>query len=99
MGDVGGTFLGAVFAGLVLQASSWIEALCCLLVATPLLGDACICNPPFARSQRVSSSPSSFVSTLAPGRMAARSSVFTYISATAVLALALLVGDWPWVLD
>ena len=22
---------------------------------------------------------------------------FTYISATAVLALALLVGDWPWV--
>ena len=35
MGDVGSTFLGAVFAGLVLQASSWIEAFGYLLV--PLL--------------------------------------------------------------
>ena len=35
MGDVGSTFLGAVFAGLVLQASSWPEAFGCLLVATP----------------------------------------------------------------
>ena len=45
MGDVGSTFLGAVFAGLVLQASSWPEALGYLLVATPLLGDACLCVP------------------------------------------------------
>ena len=43
MGDVGSTFLGAVFTLLVLQASSWPEALSLLLVATPLLGDACIC--------------------------------------------------------
>ena len=45
MGDVGSTFLDAVFAGLVLQASSWPEAFGYLLVATPLLGDACICVP------------------------------------------------------
>jgi len=45
MGDVGSTFLGAVFAGLVLQASSWPQALGLLLVATPLLGDACLCLP------------------------------------------------------
>ena len=43
MGDVGSTFLGAVFAGLVLQASSWPEAFGYLLVATPLLADACLC--------------------------------------------------------
>lgn len=43
MGDVGSTFLGAVFVGMVLMASSWLEALCLLLVATPLLGDACFC--------------------------------------------------------
>lgn len=43
MGDVGSTFLGAVFAGLVLQASTWPEALTFLLVATPLLADACLC--------------------------------------------------------
>ncbi|MBM5802133.1 MAG: glycosyltransferase family 4 protein, partial [Cyanobacteria bacterium K_DeepCast_35m_m2_023] len=45
MGDVGSTFLGAVLAGLVLQASSWPEAFGYLLVATPLLGDACSCVP------------------------------------------------------
>ncbi|MFM7454704.1 MAG: glycosyl transferase, partial [Cyanobium sp.] len=39
MGDVGSTFLGAVFGGLVLQASSWPQAIGLLLVATPLLGD------------------------------------------------------------
>ena len=43
MGDVGSTFLGAVFAGLVLQATSWPEALAMLLLATPLLADACLC--------------------------------------------------------
>lgn len=43
MGDVGSTFLGAVLAGVVLQSSSWSEALGLLLVATPLLADACIC--------------------------------------------------------
>ena len=45
MGDVGSTFLGAVFAGMVLQASSWSEALGLMLVATPLLADACHCVP------------------------------------------------------
>ena len=43
MGDVGSTFIGAVFAGLVLQASSWPQALALLLLATPLLADACLC--------------------------------------------------------
>jgi UDP-N-acetylmuramyl pentapeptide phosphotransferase/UDP-N-acetylglucosamine-1-phosphate transferase len=45
MGDVGSTSLGAVFAGVVLQARSWPEALGLLLVATPLLTDACLCVP------------------------------------------------------
>ena len=43
MGDVGSTFLGAVFAGMVLQAGSWPQALALLLLATPLLADACLC--------------------------------------------------------
>ena len=42
MGDVGSTYLGAVFAGLLLQASNWTDALCYLLLATPS-GDACVC--------------------------------------------------------
>ena len=43
MGDVGSTYLGAVFAGLVLQRPQPIQALLLLLVATPLLADAFIC--------------------------------------------------------
>ena len=43
MGDVGSTFLGAVLAGMVLQANSWPQALAMLLLATPLLADACLC--------------------------------------------------------
>ena len=43
MGDVGSTFLGAVFALLILQAPNWSEVLSLFLVATPVLGDAFIC--------------------------------------------------------
>lgn len=43
MGDVGSTFLGAVLAGLILQASSWLDAFVYLLLATPLLSDSCCC--------------------------------------------------------
>jgi Fuc2NAc and GlcNAc transferase len=43
MGDVGSTFLGALFAGLVLQAPSWFEALGLLAVCAPLLADAGFC--------------------------------------------------------
>ena len=42
MGDVGSTFLGAVFAGLLLQSTNWFQALGLLLVSSPVLGDALI---------------------------------------------------------
>jgi len=100
MGDVGSTFLGAVFAGLVLQASSWPQALGLLLVATPLLGDACLCLPRrLLAGQRVFQAHRLhlFQRLHQAGWPHARVSV-TYIAATAVLAVALLVGGWPWVL-
>ena len=43
MGDVGSTFLGAVFAFFVLQSSTWSQAFSLLLVASPLLADAGLC--------------------------------------------------------
>lgn len=43
MGDVGSTFLGALFAGVVLQQPSPSTALALLLAGFPLLADACIC--------------------------------------------------------
>ena len=101
MGDVGSTFLGAVFAGLVLQASSWIEAFGYLLVATPLLADACLCVPRrLAAGQRVFQAHRLhlFQRLQQAGWPHARVSL-TYISATAVLALAMLFGGLPWVLS
>ena len=99
MGDVGSTFLGAVFAGLVLQASSWPEAFGYLLVATPLLGDACICVPRrLLAGQRVFQAHRLhlFQRLHQAGWPHARVSL-TYIAATAVLAVALLAGGWPLV--
>ena len=99
MGDVGSTFLGAVFAGLVLQASSWIEAFGYLLVATPLLADACLCVPRrLVAGQRVFQAHRLhlFQRLQQAGWPHARVSL-TYISGTALLAVAMLVGGLPWV--
>ncbi|MDB4346460.1 glycosyltransferase family 4 protein [bacterium] len=100
MGDVGSTFLGAVFAVLVLQASSWPEALALLLVATPLLGDACLCVPRrLIAGQQVFQAHRLhlFQRLHQAGWSHARVSSF-YISATAVLAIALLLGGLTWVI-
>lgn len=43
MGDVGSTWIGAVFAGMVLQQPSAPEALTLLMLGFPLLGDALVC--------------------------------------------------------
>ena len=100
MGDVGSTFLGAVFAGLVLQASSWSVAFAYLLVATPLITDACVCvlrrlfaGQPVFQAHRLHL----FQRLHLAGWPHARVSI-TYIVATVVLAVAMLVGGWPWVL-
>lgn len=99
MGDVGSTFLGAVFAGLVLQAPTWPETLGMLLVATPLLGDACLCVPRRLRAgQRVFQAHRLhlFQRLHQAGWTHARVSSL-YIAATALLAIALLLGGCAWV--
>jgi Fuc2NAc and GlcNAc transferase len=100
MGDVGSTFLGAVFAILVLQASTWTNALALLLVATPLLGDAFLCVPRrLMAGQRVFQAHRLhlFQRLHQSGWPHARVSSL-YITATAVLAMALLWGGLQWVL-
>ena len=100
MGDVGSTFLGAVFAVLVLQASTWFEALAFLLVATPLLGDARLCVlRRLMAGQRVFQAHRLhlFQRLHQAGWPHARVSSL-YIAATAVLAIALLWGGLPWVI-
>ena len=101
MGDVGSTFLGAVFAGLVLQASSWPEAFGLLLVATPLLGDAFLCVPRrrLAGQQVFQAHRLHLFQRLhQAGWPHARVSSL-YIAATAVLSMALLWGGLPWVIS
>jgi len=100
MGDVGSTFLGAVFAGLVLQASSCSQALGLLLVATPLFGDACFCVlRRWMAGQHVFQAHRLhlFQRLHQAGWSHARVSL-TYITSTGVLAVALLAGGWPWVI-
>ena len=99
MGDVGSTFLGAVFAGLVLQAPSWPEALSYLLVATPLLGDACLCVlRRLLSGQRVFQAHRLHLFQRLQQASWSHSRVtLTYVSATAALALGMLMGGLPWV--
>jgi Fuc2NAc and GlcNAc transferase len=100
MGDVGSTFLGAVFIGLVLQASSSLEAFGYLLVATPLLGDAFFSvGRRLVAGQRVFQAHRLhlFQRLSQAGWSHARVSL-TYITATAVLALAMLTGGFAWLI-
>ena len=99
MGDVGSTFLGAVFAGLVLQASSLSDAFSYLLVATPLLADACLCVPRrMLAGQRVFKAHRLhlFQRLNQAGWPHSRVSLI-YITSTALLAVAMIFGGLPWV--
>lgn len=101
MGDVGSTYLGAIFAVLVLQASTWSEALALVLVATPLLGDACLCVlRRLIAGQRVFQAHRLhlFQRLHQAGWPHAGVSIM-YIVATTVLAIALAWGDLPWVMS
>ena len=100
MGDVGSTFLGAVFAGVVLQQASFSAALGLLLVATPLLADACICvlrrllaGQRIFQAHRLHLFQRLHQAGWSHARVAS-----SYIAATGVLAIALLVGGWLWVI-
>ena len=100
MGDVGSTFLGAVFAGVVLQQASFTAALGLLLVATPLLADACLCVPRrlLAGQQVFQAHRLHLFQRLHQCGWSHSSVASFYIAATAVLALALLWGGLPWVI-
>lgn len=100
MGDVGSTFLGAVFAGVVLQQASFQAALGLLLVGTPLLADACLCVPRrlLARQQVFHAHRLHLFQRLHQAGWSHARVSSLYIGATAVLALALLWGGLPWLI-
>ena len=100
MGDVGSTFLGAVFAGVVLQQTSFSAALALLLVATPLLADACLCVPRrlFAGQRIFQAHRLHLFQRLHQAGWCHAHVSSLYIAATAVLAIAHLAGGLVWVI-
>lgn len=99
MGDVGSTFLGAMFAGAVLLEHRIGQAIGLLLVGFPLLGDAFLCvlrrliaGQSIFQAHRLHL----FQRLHQAGWPHARVSCL-YIAATAFLAIALLVGGWQLV--
>ena len=100
MGDVGSTFLGAFYIGLVLQASSWSQSFAMICLATPLLADSSICVlRRFLAGHKVflPHRLHLFQRLYQSGWSHSRVSL-AYILATAVLSVALLMGGLPWVL-
>ncbi|QNJ12206.1 glycosyl transferase 4 family protein [Synechococcus sp. M16.1] len=99
MGDAGSTFLGAVFACLVLQATSWADAFGCLLVATPLLGDAffCLLRRLLAGHRVFQAHRLHLFQRLHQAGWPHCRVSLTYVAATALLALAMVTGGWPLV--
>ncbi len=100
MGDVGSTFLGAIYTFLLLQASNWSDALSLLLVSTPLLADALICVPRrLMAGQQVFQAHRLHLFQRLHQAGWSHSRVSTlYITATSLLAIALLLGGLPWVI-
>lgn len=94
MGDVGSTWIGAVFAGMVLQQPGPWEAISLLLVGFPLLGDALICvlrrlraGQPVFQAHRLH-----LFQRLQRGGWPHAKVTFVYGGATMLLALARLFG-------
>jgi UDP-N-acetylmuramyl pentapeptide phosphotransferase/UDP-N-acetylglucosamine-1-phosphate transferase len=100
MGDVGSTFLGAVFAGVVLQQASFQAALGLLLVGTPLLADACLCVPRrlLAGQQVFQAHRLHLFQRLHQAGWTHTRVSSLFIAATAVLALAFLWGGLSWLI-
>ena len=100
MGDVGSTFLGAVFAGVVLQQTSFSAALALLLVATPLLADACLCVPRrlFVGQRIFQAHRLHLFQRLHQAGWCHAHVSSLYIAATVVLAIAHLAGGLAWVI-
>ena len=100
MGDVGSTYLGAVYAALLLHSNSWIQSISFLLVLTPLLGDSffCVVRRFFAGHSPLQAHRLHLYQRLHQAGWSHARVSSLYIAATAVLAIALLLGGLPWVI-
>ena len=96
MGDVGSTFLGAIWAGVVLQSPTWLDAFGLLLVTTPLLADALICVPrrQFAGQKVFQAHRLHLFQRLHQAGWSHAQVALLYLTGTIVLGVSLLAGSW-----
>ena len=92
MGDSGSTFLGALFASLILHTSSFSISFLYLLIATPLLADACSCvlRRYFARQPVFQPHRLHLYQRLQQSGLSHAQVSSIYIAATAALAMAMI---------
>jgi len=97
MGDVGSTFIGAIFAGLILQESTTYDAMSLLLLGFPLMGDGAICLIRRLLSRRNIFSPHRQHLYQRLNRAGWKHSkiAMIYIVAVLLLNIARAIGDWP----
>ena len=100
MGDSGSTYLGAIYSGLVLQSSSWQNALSLLLVATPLLADSffCLLRRFFAGQPVFTPHRLHLFQRLHQAGWSHAHVSGSYIFGVFVLSVACLFGGLPWVI-
>ncbi|WP_288255396.1 hypothetical protein [uncultured Prochlorococcus sp.] len=100
MGDVGSTFLGSLFVGVILQMGSFTEALKILLLASPLLGDALISVAKRLLSGESIIIPhkSFYFKRLNEGKFSHDQVSMIYMLATFLICLTLLFGSLNWMI-
>ena len=101
MGDVGSTFLGAVYAGVILQASSWLEAFSLLLLSGPLLMDAgsCVLRRALAHQPVLTPHRLHLYQRLHQAGWTHSAVASLYIGATILLCLLTLLANLMWMLS
>lgn len=94
MGDVGSTFLGAIYFGSLLQSNSWNQAFGLLLISSPLLGDAIVCLlRRFLNGENIFSAHSSHLyQRLFKSGISHDKVTLIYILSTLILSLGWLLG-------
>ena len=99
MGDVGSTYLGSIYAALILNSESLSDALCLLLVASPLIYDAlfCLLRRFFSGHAVFRPHRLHLYQRLIQAGWSHSNVSLAYIIATGTLAFAMHTGGLPWV--
>ena len=95
MGDVGSTFLGSLFLGVVLQSDNFLDAIKVFLLASPLLGDILITLIRRLLSCKSIIIPhkSFYFKRLNEGKLSHKQVSLIYMAATLLLCLTFLFGN------